>query len=422
MGISAGIMLLAMMLLLALLLKPIAEKYNIPFAGLLVATGFIGSEILVSFGIDTGVRYDSFHGLILFVFLPLLIFEAAFKINAKQLVKNLIVILFFSIPIMLCSTAVAAVMIYYGMDHPTGFPWIAALLTGALLAATDPVSILELMRKAGVSERLCMLLEGEALFNDATAIVTFSIFLYVAQHPMENISIVDASLRFLIVFFGGGLVGLFIGFGFLFLSRLLHDPIQQAIVTLIAAYISYLTAQQWLDVSGVMSVLVTGIILGRVIHYDFQDHEKNSFVDDFWTFNVYVAEALMFLLMGVTITVGMFTDNWLAMLIGIVAVLTARAISVFGGAPLISLIPSVEKIGKNDQKLMFIGGLRGAVTLALALSLPFELDYWWTVQSIAFGVVIFTLFIQAPFLIPILNGQKEKLKTIRKSSKNDDTN
>jgi CPA1 family monovalent cation:H+ antiporter len=407
MAISTGLILLAMMLLLALLLKPMAEKYHVPFAGLLVITGFVGSEILVSLDVDTGVRYDSFHDLILYVVLPLLIFEASFKINAQQLFKNLIAILFFAIPVMLFSTAVVAVMVYYGIGHPTGFPWIAALLTGAILAATDPVAVLEIMRKAGVSERICMLIEGEALFNDATAIVTFSIFLYIAQHPMEDISVLDASLRFMVVFFGGGVVGLFIGFGFLFLSRLLQDFVQQAIVTLIAAYVSYLTAQQWLNVSGVMSVLVTGMVLGRVIHHDFQSHEKSSFVDDFWTFNVYVAESLMFLLMGVTITLGMFTDNWLAMLIGIFAILIARAIAVFGGARLISIIPSVERISPGDQSLMFAGGLRGAVTLALALSLPLELDYWWTVQSTAFGVVIFTLFVQAPLIKPMLSKWKE---------------
>jgi Na+:H+ antiporter len=405
MAISTSVLLLAFMLLLALLLKPLAEKFHIPFAGLLVVTGFIGSEVLVYFGYDTGIRYDSFHDLILIVFLPLLIFEAAFKINAELLFKHLLVILFFAIPVMLLSTFVAAVMIYYGIGHPEGFPWIAALLAGSLLAATDPVAVIEVMRKLGAPERLCMLLDGEALFNDATAIVTFSIFLYIAQHPMEDIAVADAASRFGVVFFGGIIIGLVIGLGFLFLSRLLKDYVQQAIVTLIAAYFSYILAEQWLHVSGVMAVLVTGLVLGRVIHHDFQYHEKQSFVDDFWTFNVYVAEALMFLLMGVTITVGMFSDNWLAMLIGIVAVLIARGVGVFGGSRLISLLPSVEPISKGYQRIMFVGGLRGAVTLALALSLPLELSYWWTVQSIAFGVVLFTLFVQAPLIAPLINKE-----------------
>lgn len=409
MAISSSILLLASMLLLALLLKPISEKLHIPFIGLLVATGFIGSELIVSFGYDTGIRYDSFHDLILIVFLPLLIFEAAFKIDAELLFKHLLVILFFAIPVMLLSTGVVAVAVYYGIGHATGFPWIAALLTGALLAATDPVAVLEIMRKLGAPKRLCMLLDGEALFNDATAIVTFSIFLYIAQHPMEDITVMMAVTRFGVVFFGGIFIGLFIGLGFLFLSRLLKDYVQQAIVTLIAAYFSYILAEQWLHVSGVMAVLVTGLILGRVIHHDFQEHENRSFVDDFWTFNVYIAEALMFLLMGVTITVGMFIDNWLAMLIGIAAVLIARAIGVFGGSRFISLLPSVEPISQGFQRIMFVGGLRGAVTLALALAIPFELDYWWTVQSIAFGVVLFTLFVQAPIVTPLL--KKEGLDT-----------
>ena len=405
MSISTVLMLLALMLLLALLLKPLAEKYHLPFAALLVVTGFIGSEVLIAFGGDTGLRYDSFHDLILLVFLPLLIFEAAFKINVDSLMKNGVVILFFAIPVMLLSTVVAAVAVYYGIGHPTGFPWIAALLTGALLAATDPVSVLEIMRKLGVPERLCILLEGEALFNDATAIVTFSIFLYIAQHPAEPVLLSDAIIRFSLVFFGGAILGLLLGLAFLILSRLLLDYIQQAIVTLIAAYTSYIVAEQFLHVSGVMSVLVTGIVMGKVIHHDFNAAEGSKFVDDFWTFNVYVAEALMFLLMGVTITVGMFIDSWLAMLIGIAAVLIARAVGVFVGAPLIGALPNVEPIPMFYRRVMFLGGLRGAITLALALSLPTDLSYWWTIQSIAFGVVLFTLFVQAPLIGPVIKKE-----------------
>ncbi len=402
MPISSLILMLALMLLLALLLKPFSERFNIPFAGLLIITGFIGSEILVANGVDMGLRFDSFHDLIMYVFLPLLIFEAAYKIDAGQLFKQLFVILFFALPIMLLSTFTAAAIIYFGIGYPDAFPWIAALLTGALLASTDPVAVISLMRKAGVSKRICMLLDGEALFNDATAIVTFSILLYISKNPLDDFAAIDMFNRFLIVFLGGALVGLLIGLGFLFLSRLLKDFIQQAIVTLIAAYFTYLLAEHWLHVSGVMAVLVCGLILGRVIHHDFDEHEKRDFVDDFWTFNVFVAESLMFLLMGVTITIAMFVDNWLAILIAIAAVLIARALGVFAGAKLISYVPRVEAIPFFEQKLMFLGGLRGAVTLALALALPTELEYWWLVQSIAFGVVIFALFVQAPLMSLLL--------------------
>ena len=92
---------------------------------------------------------------------------------------------------------------------------------------------------------------------------------------------------------------------------------------------------------------------------------------------------------------------------GFFAILIARAIGVFGGARLISFIPGTERISIGDQRLMFVGGLRGAVTLALALSLPLELSYWWTVQSIAFGVVLFTLFVQAPLMMPLLKRRED---------------
>ena len=208
-------------------------------------------------------------------------------------------------------------------------------------------------------------------------------------------------MAFLAVFFGGIFIGLLVGLGFLLVSRLFDDSIQQALVTLISAYTAFLIANELLQVSGVMAVLVTGLIMGRVIHNDFQD-ERGSFVDTFWGFNVYVAEALVFLLMGVTVSLNMFEERWLAMLIGIAAIMIARAVGVFGASPLINLLPWVERLPKDFQQVLFLGSLRGAVVLALSLSLPLDLPYWWTIQSIAFGVVIFSLFVQAPLIDPFL--------------------
>jgi len=405
MAISHTIMMLAGMLILALLLKPLAERGRLPFAAILVLTGFIGSEILLMFDLDTGVRYQSFHDLIFYVFLPVLVFEAAFRIDAPMLRRNLFVILLFSIPVLLLSTGIAAVLVYYGIGHPEGFPWIAALLTGALLSATDASPITVRFPRLGVPRRLRVLMEGEDLFNDATAIVTFSIFLYIATHPSEQITLGDAAIAFLVVFFGGIFVGLLVGLGFLLLSRLFDDSIHQAVVTVVCAYTAFLLANEVLEVSGVMAVLIAGLIMGRMIHNDFQD-ERGSFIDTFWGFNVYVAEALVFLLMGVTVSLNMFEERWLAMLIGIGAILIARAIGVFGAAPLINRMPWAEKVPLSYQQVQFVGSLRGAVVLALCLSLPVSLPYWWTIQTIAFGVVIFSLFVQAPLVEPVLRRSR----------------
>lgn len=405
MAIHETVMMLGLMLTLALLLHPLARRLHLPFAALLVLTGFVGSELLLMLRVDTGVRHQSFHDLIFYVFLPLLVFEAAFRIDALLLRRNLFVILLMSIPVLLLSTTITAVLVYYGIGHPQGFPWIAAFLTGAVLAATDASPIAATLERLRVPRRLRVILEGEDLFNDAIAIVIFSIFLYAAMHPTEDITIGAATWAFATVFFGGIFIGLLVGLGFLLAARLFEDPIQQALVSLVSAYTAFLVAAEFLNVSGVMAVLVTGLIMGRVIHSDFQQ-ETGGFVDKFWGFNAYVAEALVFLLMGVTVSLGMFEERWLAMLIGIGALLFARALGVFGSLSLANRLSWVERVPMSYQGVLFFGSLRGAVVLALGLSLPVELAYWWTIQAIAFGVVVFSLFVQAPLMAPMLRRSR----------------
>ncbi|MEN8204475.1 MAG: sodium:proton antiporter [Pseudomonadota bacterium] len=400
MGTQHAILILSGLLLLAIAVQPLAHKLHIPFSALLVITGFAASELLVLSGIDTGIRADSFHDLIFFVFLPVLVFESAYSINARLLLKNLLPILFLAIPLMLLSTLVSAAVIYIGIGHASGFPWIAALLTGALLSATDPVAVVALLRQMGVPERLALLMEGESLFNDATAIVIFGVFLAMATGTEGPMTVSAASMHFLQVFFGGLLVGTVTGLLFTGLSKLLQEPVVMALATVISAYLSFIIAESMFHVSGVMAVLVTGLLLG----YRSQPATAESspgFVQQLWEFNSYVANTLVFLLMGITITLGMFEERWLAMLIGIGGVLAARALGIFTCVPLLNRITPIEPINRPYQVVMFWGGLRGAVTLALALSLPTTLQYWWTIQSIAFGVVLFTLFVQATSTGPL---------------------
>jgi CPA1 family monovalent cation:H+ antiporter len=183
------------------------------------------------------------------------------------------------------------------------------------------------------------------------------------------------------------------------------------LLSLVGAYTAYLGAEISLQVSGVMAVLACGLILGRLLrHQKTAQTPAYAFVAQTWELLAYIASALVFLLMGVTITLSMFEERWLAMLIGIGGVLCARAVSVYSGFPLLGLMPGIRRFPAAEQGLLVWGGLRGAVTLALALSLPLELDYWWTVQSIAFGVVVFSLFVQAPTL-PILIRRADKSAT-----------
>lgn len=390
-----AIFLLTGLLVLAIVLQPLARRLHIPLTALLVIAGFVASELLVYAGLDTGVRAGNFHDLVFFVFLPILIFESAYNIDVRLLFRNLLPILFLAIPLMLLSALLTAALVYAGIAHPSGFPWIAALLTGALLSATDPVAVVALLREMGVPERLGLLLEGESLFNDATAIVLFGVFLAIATGADGPMTWTDATAHFSRVFFGGMLAGGMTGFIMAIVMKLLNDPVTRAVATVITAYLAFAIAESLLHVSGVMAVLVAGLVLGR-------DREQEGFVQQLWEFNAWIANVLVFLLVGVTITLDMFTERWLAMLIGVIGVIIARAIGIFTCIPLLSRVLPVEAIPRSYQVIMFWGGLRGAVTLALALSLPTSLDYWWTIQSIAFGVVLFTLFIQATTTGPLI--------------------
>lgn len=381
------------LLLIALLTRPLARLSRLPFTALLVLIGFVGSEIVVHLGGDTGIRAKLFHDLVFYVFLPVLIFESALNIDVRLLLKNLVTVLMLAIPILLVSTFITAALIYYGIAHPTGFPWIAALLTGALLSATDPVAVVSMARESGAPPRLTTLLEGESLFNDATAIVLFSILLGLALHPAGEASLGDGVVRFLIMFGGGAMAGLLVGMATVFFLRRLDEAILHGLISIIVVYCTFILAEAALHVSGIMAALMLGLVVSRHLH-DNKGHDR--FLARFWEMSGFAANALLFLLMGVTITLEMFEYRWLAMLIGIAGLLVARAVGIFVLAPIAARLSPEAPIDLKSKVILFWGGQRGAVTLALALSLPTELGYWWTIQSVAFGVVVFTLFVQAP--------------------------
>ncbi len=391
-------------LLAALLLEPLARRLHLPFSAALVAGGFAGSQLLVGMGIDTGLRWHHFHNLVFFVFLPVLIFESAVALDARLLLRNLLPILLLALPLLLLSSFLTAALLFFGIGHPEGFPWVAALISGVLLSATDPVAVAELARRLPLPRRLLMLMDGESLFNDATTVVLFMLLLSAAVgQGTIDADLSEAALTFLRVSFGGLAIGLLVGVAGRWLMRWLDRAV---IVSLISAYASYLVAETWLGVSGVMATLACGLWIGHALRSD-TGSETTPLVSG-WEQLGWVANSALFLLAGVTITVSMFEERWLAMLLGIIAVLVTRLLSVWLAAGLTSLVPGQESVSSAFRTVLVAGGLRGAVTLALALSLPLELEGWWTVQSIAYGVVVFSLFVQAPLLEPLVRWLQER--------------
>jgi CPA1 family monovalent cation:H+ antiporter len=398
------ILALVLILGLSLIAQPASRLLRMPFASTLVLLGFITSELVVYAGIDTGIRSDNFQSIIFYVLIPVLVFESAYNIDKQQLKKNLIVILFLAIIAMLLTCLIVAVLLFYGIGHESGFPWMAALITGAILAATDPVAVMAILKEMNAPKRIRVLLEGESLFNDATAIVLFSLFLSIATATGEAVpagdlqSVIDVVVRFVSIFAGGALTGLLVGLFFGVLQKKVKQNLLTGVMSIIVAYGSYLLAEH-LGVSGVMSTLLAALSFSVLSHdagadtgESLESEVKNKYL---WDVLSHVANVSVFLIVGAVITLEMFEQRWLAMLIAIFSLLLARAVSVYGVLSFFSAFKNL-KVNFSAQTVMVWAGLRGAVTLALALSLPTTLDYWWTIQSIAFGVVMFSLFVQAP--------------------------
>lgn len=382
-------------LLAALLLEPLARRLRLPFAVPLVLVGFLGSELLVAAGLDTGLRWYHFHDLVLYVLLPVLVFEAALRMRIPSLLQEFPLIAALALPGTLLALLVIAAVSYYAVAHPVGFPWMAALIGGAILCATDPSAVLEGLQHRRGSRRPAMLLEGEALFNDALAIVAFGLLLGLAAMEGAALSWSDSLGLLLLTFLGGLGLGAMVGVLTWALMRWRRQSSVQGLLTVMAAFSAYLLAELLLDFSGVMAVLACGLILGEAYR---RQPGADGFVGGLWSFNAYLASTVIFLLVGATVTADMFTERWLAMLIAIAAVISARLVTVFGLVPLTGLLPSVRPVPLGQQGILVWGGTRGAVTLALALSLPLDLPYWYTLQSMAYGVALFSLLVQAPSL------------------------
>ncbi len=407
MNTTQTVFMLMSMLLLAILIEPVARRLRVPFSAALVLVGFIGSELVTAQGIDTGLRWYHFGELVFFILVPLLVFESAYKMQLRHLLKVLVPVLLLAIPLLLVSLLITACLLYFGIGHATGFPWMAAFISALILSATDTTAVIPLLRESGISERLISVLEGESLFNDATTIVLFSLLLGLASemsgNNLEYLSThwVSLLLKFFLVTCGGLSIGVLVGGLAHLLMRKTRSLSTRGLITLISAYSAWVIADNLLMLSGVMSVLACGLLLGEMSRRP--GAVQDGFIQPFWEFNAYCAGALIYLLAGVTITLEMFSSQWLAMLTGIVAVLLGRSITTVGLLGLLGYVPGIKHFHWRERLLFNWSGVKGAVTLALALSLPTELDYWYTIQSIAYGVVLFGLFVQALSLPGLLS-------------------
>lgn len=357
--------------------------------------GVIAGILVPLLNVDTGIRASNIHDLVFYIVLPVLIFEAAWHIQPGIMKKWLLPILLLATVGVMVSCVTVAVIVYYLIGEPTGFPWEAALLTGAILAATDPIAVVATLKKLKAPKDLATLIEGESLFNDATAVVLFGVVLMFATAQVD----VSASAEgveqnyfvlFVTVFLGGLLVGALMGVAGALLVKLLVNDSASSVVLLFLAFASFYVAEHLLHVSGILSVMNAAIV-SRVLLKKYETTFISGIVAT-WDWLGLLFNALIFVLMGLVITFDMFTQQWLAIAIAIAAALSARLLAVLTCGALSKATP--RPLPMSWQYILFWGGLKGAIAIVLVLSLPLSLPYWWTIQSMVFGVVLFTLLVQ----------------------------
>lgn len=374
------------LLVVAILVGVLARRLRLPYTVGLVAAG-MGMAFL---HIDTQLHLT--HDIIFDIILPPLLFEAALNIHWTELRRDDVPILVLSI----CGVAISAAVVCAGMTMILGWPLAAALVFGVLIAATDPVAVIAMFKDLGMGGRLRLLVETESLFNDGVAAVFFGLaFTWAEGHATgAGTALVD-----LIRISGGGIaVGFAIGGAALLVAWRTSDHLIETALTGTAAYGAFLLAEHF-HVSGVLATVSAGLLMGGVGLRGNEgarwglSRQARAFALEFWEFMAFMANSFVFLLIGLAVGRIPFEEvGYSALAVAVALVLVARAATVY---PLSALfIKTRWRIPLAQQHVLWWGGLRGALALALCLSLPASLPMRDGVVIVTFAVVAFSVVVQ----------------------------
>lgn len=379
------------MLLIVSLVAVVTRRFRVPYTVALVVAGLAVS-------LRARLDIDVTPQLILSLFLPPLVFEAAFHLPLRDLRRDGTTIFLLAVPgVLVAMAAVGGTLALAG-----GLSLPVALVFGALIAATDPVSVLAIFRRLGVPKRLEVMLEAESLFNDGTAIVLFNLAL--AGALGGAFLVWEGVVEFLWVSVGGLAVGLLLGWVTAQLLARVDDYLVETTLTTVVAFGSYLLAEQ-VHVSGVLAVLAAGLVTGSLGSRGMSPTTR-IVVFNFWEYAAFLANSAVFLLIGLTVDLSLLAQTWRLILWAIAAVLISRAVATYLTSRFVARFPW------RWSHILFWGGPRGAIALALALSLPPALGTARdTILALTFGVVLFTILVQSL----TMDGLLRRLKVIERS-------
>jgi CPA1 family monovalent cation:H+ antiporter len=360
-----------------------ARRVALPYSVSLVVFGLAAA--LVAPQLDVGIT----EKLVLVVLLPGLIFEASYNLDLGELRGAFGGVTLLAVPGVIITAFVVAGVLALTTDIPIELGFVI----GAMVAATDPASVVSTFRRLGSPKRLATMVEGESLFNDGTALVVFAIALRVV---VSDVSAVDAVWTFVITVIGSTAIGLVVGFVASRIVATVDDHLVELTISLAAAYGGYLIADL-LHESGVIATVVAGLVLGNYGRLIGMSERTQEALDTVWEFIAFLLTALVFLLVGLTITLPALTDAIWPIAWGVIAILLGRALVVYlllGGTSRLIRDRYHPAIPLGWLHVMFWSGLRGAVAVAMALSLPADFPQRLLLQEVTFGVVLFTLLVQ----------------------------
>ncbi|GBL12030.1 cation:proton antiporter [Microcystis aeruginosa] len=384
------VLILILLLLIATAVALVTQRLRISYVAGLVLAGLPITDLL-----SRRIGLDPF--LVLNLFLPILIFEAAINTDISRLRSTFKPIALLAGPGSVFSAAIIAVLVKFGL----GLDWIPALLVGVILANTDTVSIIAVFKEIRVPSRLLTIVEGETLFNDTAALVTFNLLLVI--YATGTISTTQVIEEVLIVALGGGLVGAVLGYLCLPIYVRLRDPLSSLLLT-VALALGAFQLGQFLGVSGAVAVVIAGLVFGNLGLPRSASASDRITLISFWEYAGFIVNTFIFLLIGIEINPLTLWQTLPSIVLVILAYQLGRILSVYS---LLWVLRWIDRpIPLRWQHILILGNIKGSLSMALAVAIPLALTGRELIIELVFGAVLFSLVIQGlalPWLIKKLN-------------------
>jgi len=342
--------------------------------------------------------------LLFAIILPGLLFEAAFHLEFRKFWKNKVAVHALAIPGVVAAIALTAALlapVVDGLHFVQGFTFTHALVFSAIIVATDPIAVVGLFKSLGAPKRLAVLVEGESLLNDGTGVVLFTLILGVAMGGQFTVG--SAVLEFLKVAGMGALIGGAVGFTASQVIQRVDDAMVEITLTVIAAYGSFVAAEHF-HYSGVIATVVAGMLCGNWAAHVGMSPTTRVAVESFWEYVAFALNSVVFLLIGLEVKLDSLLASWKPILVAFLAVVAARALVVYGVSGLLRL--TSERIPWRWSAVLTWSGLRGAISMVLALGLPADFPHRELLVNMTFGVVVLSIIVQGLTMAPLLKRLK----------------